>query len=202
MTTEPSHSQDSQGLPSLEALRTRFLNDLRSGVEPNLDEYWVQAGDSASEAFLRQLITLELESRSTGDEPVSLAVLFERYRNLPVSASAIQEAYEEWKSTISTGQRRGDESAVMNTVLSDSPQTIDRYEIQEKLGQGSFGTVYRAWDPKLEREVALKVPHEHLVSNRDVRERYLREARAVSAIRHPGICPLYEIHDQADNSLL
>lgn len=202
MTTEPSHSQDSQGLPSLEELRTRFLNDLRSGVEPNLDEYWGQAGDSASEAFLRQLITLELQSRSTGDEPVSLAVLFERYRNLPVSASAIQEAYEEWKSTISTGQRRGDESAVMNTVLSDSPQTIDRYEIQEKLGQGSFGTVYRAWDPKLEREVALKVPHEHLVSNPDVRERYLREARAVSAIRHPGICPLYEIHDQADKSLL
>ena len=72
------------------------------------------------------------------------------------------------------------------------PDTIGRYEIRQRLGAGGFATVYRAYDPMLDREVALKVLHPHLVSNGPVRERFLREGRALARVRHPNVVVVHE----------
>ncbi len=68
---------------------------------------------------------------------------------------------------------------------------LGRFELRAVLGQGAFGTVYRAYDPQLDREVALKVPR--LPPNRpDLVERFLREARSAARLRHPGIVAVFE----------
>ena len=67
------------------------------------------------------------------------------------------------------------------------------YELVELLGAGGMGEVYRARDPRLGREVAVKVVSFDLAGDLDRRERFLREARMVSALNHPNICTIHEI---------
>jgi eukaryotic-like serine/threonine-protein kinase len=71
------------------------------------------------------------------------------------------------------------------------------YEIQSPLGAGGMGEVYRARDTRLERTVAIKVLPEHLSSNPEAKQRFDREARAISSLSHPNICHLYDVglHD-------
>jgi serine/threonine protein kinase/WD40 repeat protein len=82
------------------------------------------------------------------------------------------------------------------TVIQDDaagPQTIGHYLIECEVGSGGFGTVYRARDPKLNRLVAIKVPHARSRGRRDHAERFDREARTLAHLRHPGIVPIYTI---------
>jgi eukaryotic-like serine/threonine-protein kinase len=67
------------------------------------------------------------------------------------------------------------------------------YEIQSPLGAGGMGEVYRARDTKLGRDVAVKVLPERLSSSPDFRQRFEREARAISSFQHPHICVLHDI---------
>lgn len=62
-----------------------------------------------------------------------------------------------------------------------------RYRLDEIIGQGSIGTIYRAWDTNLNREVALKMLKEGPSVREDVRKRFLREARATASLDHPHI---------------
>ena len=70
---------------------------------------------------------------------------------------------------------------------------IGKYRIIQNLASGSQGTVYRAYDPGLEREVALKVLHPHLASDTDIVRRFQREARIIASISHPNIVGITEI---------
>src|SRR5437660_12260838 len=71
------------------------------------------------------------------------------------------------------------------------------YEIQSAIGAGGMGEVYRARDTRLDRTVAIKVLASALAGTPDVRERFEREARAISSLNHPHICTLYDVgHDQ------
>jgi serine/threonine protein kinase len=60
--------------------------------------------------------------------------------------------------------------------MAQTPATIGRFQIRAELGQGAFGTVYRAFDPQFGREVALKVPHPGTLANPKACERFLRPA--------------------------
>ena len=62
----------------------------------------------------------------------------------------------------------------------------------EARGAGAFGTVYRAYDPQLDREVALKVARAEAVGTPDRRSRFLREAKAAANSRHPNVVPVYD----------
>src|SRR5271154_3700545 len=70
------------------------------------------------------------------------------------------------------------------------------YEIVAPLGAGSMGEVYRARDTRLDRTVAIKILPQHLSDKPDARERFEREARAISSLSHPNICHLYDIGSQ------
>ncbi len=67
------------------------------------------------------------------------------------------------------------------------------YEIQSPLGAGGMGEVYRARDTRLGRDVAVKVLPSHLSSDPDLKVRFEREARALSALQHPHICTLHDV---------
>lgn len=78
------------------------------------------------------------------------------------------------------------------------PVKLDRFELQAELGVGSFGYVFKAWDPRLQRLVALKVQRAGNVATEDEIERFLREARSAAQLKHPAIIALYETGQTED----
>src|SRR5450755_3775772 len=75
-------------------------------------------------------------------------------------------------------------------------KSLGPYEIQSALGAGGMGEVYRARDTRLDRTVAIKILPDHLSSNPDLKQRFEREARAISSLNHPRICTLYDVGHQ------
>jgi serine/threonine-protein kinase len=76
------------------------------------------------------------------------------------------------------------------------------YEIVAPLGAGGMGEVYRARDTRLERTVAIKILPAHLSNDPEAKERFDREARAISSLSHPNICHLYDVGVQDGTSYL
>ncbi|HET7226721.1 MAG TPA: serine/threonine-protein kinase, partial [Candidatus Eisenbacteria bacterium] len=76
------------------------------------------------------------------------------------------------------------------------------YEIVEPLGAGGMGEVYRARDTRLGRDVAVKVLPGHLSQQPEVRARFEREAKTVSALNHPHICTLFDVGREGDTDYL
>jgi serine/threonine protein kinase/tetratricopeptide (TPR) repeat protein len=72
------------------------------------------------------------------------------------------------------------------------PQQFGRFEIRQLLGEGGFGLVFLAYDPNLEREVALKLPRIATLVTDTTRERFVREARTAASLRHPNIATVHE----------
>src|SRR6187455_3160768 len=75
------------------------------------------------------------------------------------------------------------------------------YEIEAVLGAGGMGEVYRARDTRLDRPVAVKVLAQQMATV-EVRQRFEREARAISSLSHPNICTLYDVGREGDTDFL
>ena len=89
--------------------------------------------------------------------------------------------------------------------MSLTPGTrVGAYEILGSLGAGGMGQVFRARDPRLGRDVAIKVLHGGVANDPDRRRRFETEARAVAALNHPNVLTIYEVgtHDLKMLSLL
>jgi serine/threonine protein kinase len=81
----------------------------------------------------------------------------------------------------------------VDEVAAAAPHNIGRYRVESVMGEGGFGIVYLAHDEQLQRLVALKVPHHHLVARPEDAQLYLNEARTVAALDHPHIVPIYDV---------
>jgi serine/threonine protein kinase len=76
------------------------------------------------------------------------------------------------------------------------PNPFGRYAVQRLLGRGGMGAVFLAHDTQLERPVALKIPTFRGALSPAQKERFLREARSVAALRHPHICPVFDVDEE------
>ena len=92
-----------------------------------------------------------------------------------------------------THRTRPYQPATVDEVAAAPPTHIGRYRVEKTLGRGGFGIVYLAHDDKLQRPVAVKVPHRKLVSCPEDAEPYLTEARTVAGLDHPNIVPVYDV---------
>src|ERR1700730_2180241 len=75
-------------------------------------------------------------------------------------------------------------------------QTVSHYRIIEKIGAGGMGEVYRAYDERLERDVALKVLHPGMLAGESARKRFRKEALALSKLNHPNIATVHDFDTQ------
>jgi eukaryotic-like serine/threonine-protein kinase len=79
---------------------------------------------------------------------------------------------------------------------------VGPYQLRSLIGAGGMGQVYRAWDPRLQREVAVKMLRvgEHAVAGR--RDRLVREARTAASLSHPNICTVFEVGESDGNAFI
>ena len=77
-----------------------------------------------------------------------------------------------------------------------TPEKIGRYEVKGELGRGGMATVYRAYDPSFEREVAIKVLPRELLHDPQFRDRFRREIKTIASLEHPAIVPVYDVGEE------
>jgi uncharacterized protein (TIGR03067 family) len=154
----------------IDAVCDRFEADWKAGRRQPLEAYLAEVAASEQEAFRSALLAVqrELDTHSRS-----------------VDSSVVQE-----DSQRTTGYTPTPETNI--------PKAIGRFEILALLGEGAFGKVYKARDPQLDREVAIKVPKLEAFAGKFDLQRFLREAKSAAAVRHPNICPVHEVNAEGD----
>src|SRR5262245_20194193 len=97
-----------------------------------------------------------------------------------------------------SGYHRRGESRGKDSGKSVIGKKLGRYNIVSELGRGAMGAVYRAVDPLIEREVAIKTLLPNLPDDvmDEVRERFIREARSAGRLNHPSIVTIFDVGEQ------
>jgi eukaryotic-like serine/threonine-protein kinase len=132
-------------------------------------------------------------------------VLVEQLQHLPAGDESAAAANARWTSAVLAAEADGrgpqivaDAGRDLARRLLEGPVRLDRFELQAELGVGSFGYVFRAWDPRLERVVALKVQRAGSFASHEEVQRFLREAKSAAPLKHPAIVSLYETGQTED----
>ncbi len=163
-------------------------------VDAALHDYMerVDRGDAIdTEKFVGEHPEIADELRSLIDAEIQLRKFAKSGRKADQPDDSTRSFALHGQETIApqAGLNRGDE-ADQGRRLKDQ---FGRYRIVRVLGQGAMGTVYLAEDTQLKRQVALKTPHFDKDPTGELLERLYREARAAATLRHPNICPVYDV---------
>ncbi|MFK7821262.1 MAG: bifunctional serine/threonine-protein kinase/formylglycine-generating enzyme family protein [Planctomycetaceae bacterium] len=102
-------------------------------------------------------------------------------------ATIVSQNTDDDSNTFISGSLPGETPAPASAI-----RTLDRFELVRVLGQGAFGTVYLGRDPRLDRQVAIKVAKTGVLNSKSDIDRFNRESRAAAQLRHPNIVPVYE----------
>jgi serine/threonine protein kinase len=159
----------------VDAACDRFEAEWRAGRRPRVEDYVATAPESDREPLRQALRAVELELAGGGAADTSATRSSVHSQDQAAPAATV---------TAARGPR-------------DTRAAVGRFRVRGVLGSGAFGKVYRAFDPHLGREVALKVPLESAVRTDAERAQFLKEARAAATINHPSVCQIHEVgeHD-------
>src|SRR5438552_4047834 len=81
-------------------------------------------------------------------------------------------------------------------------RTVGHYRLLDQIGQGGMGQVWKAWDPRLNRPVAIKFLAPGRLADPDSRRRFVHEAQAASALNHPNIVTIYDLAADDDSDYI
>ena len=155
------------------------------GVEISANTYFRNFPDLAADSEFRiELILEELGYREQQDSLVQLDKFVDQFVD---DKSELQRRLSQDSSRTVTVNRDSNEPVV------NPGDRIDRFEVVSELGRGEFGVVYRAHDPDLNREVAIKVPFRKHIERAGGAQEFVQEAQVVAGLDHPGIVPVYDI---------
>ncbi len=193
----------------------KFESEWKSGKHPRIEDYLDHAEAPHAREFLKSLLQVELELLRRDGQPISADSFVARFSEYADLISDVMDSVQASPQkdlgadvtrkapTLSLRDASIDTSQVGKTALGGkrktTPEVIGRFEIMEVLGEGAFGTVYRATDPQLHREVALKVPRAGVLETQEDVDRFLQEARAAATLRQPHICPIYDFGKIGDH---
>jgi hypothetical protein len=204
LPTAPASAGDSMWTAVLKDRRRRVQG---LAVEPRTDLHWLQSA-SAVDVLDRGSLNLESGEVFIGPADWDRAELAHQE---PCASLVPDDSSEVFIEPFSTDDRPRSEltstttasmavlladrlahEAVGTTLIKNDEKQFGRFWIRNILGEGKHATVFRAYDPILERDVALKVPRAGVPKTMRALERFLREARSLAQLQHPRIVPVHE----------
>ena len=178
------------------ALEALLVNFDRQWYDGKLAEFAVTlpAADNPTRLpALVEMIKIDLERQWQMGNRVSLAAYLTRFPELTNDQAIVADLLQAER-----GVRQDPNAADSTPEEADPFDTLQappsgRYRVLRKLGQGNMATVYLVEDTRLGRQVALKVPHFRPEDGPEIRARFFREARALAAVHHPNLCPVFDV---------
>ncbi|MCG8587328.1 MAG: serine/threonine protein kinase, partial [Pirellulales bacterium] len=157
----------------------------QSGKKPDFSDYLEDCDDSERDSLFAELMMLDVEFRQKRGEKPSTDDYLVRY---PEFAPVIETiAFK--RGLASTIRRPATESHV------PGDRNVGHFQLERRLGAGTTGEVWEAFDPRLRRKVALKIPRARVL-NEEEKHRFLREGQAAAQLKHPAIVPVHDVgHD-------
>ncbi len=217
-----SRNLSQQDWQQQEGVIAQFEAAFQQGASPQIEQFLPQEGIDRF-TLLVELVHTDLEQRLNAGESVCLEDYLKRFPELKEDDDSLQEliaaesdlriqktpkvdvAETIIRSEDSTQSQIANRSTLppADSLEQDQHQKeYGRYVVKKLLGAGAFGQVFLAHDPKTKRDVALKVPKWQLQPGSEEDERFLREARAVAALQHQHICPLFDLLETDDRIVL
>jgi eukaryotic-like serine/threonine-protein kinase len=182
----------------------QFETALRNGQKPRIEEFLAAFPEAGRDVLLRELVTLEIDSRGGKGETTTFAAYYQRF---PDAAPILDALQAEWNAR-NAGQAMEAQAPVAADVnaetimLPNAPrQRIKHFELLSIVGEGGFGTVWRARDTVLRRDVAVKVPRKDRMQWVNL-PLFLREARAAAHLRHPNIVAIHEVGEDDSSAFI
>ncbi len=184
-------------LDQLDSLIEPFEAALKEGLSPRIEESMAQAPPELTEMLFHELLQLETGALQRNGEPVPSDEYQQRF---PQFSDIIQKHFE--SPEVDLGETVIDPSDVAKPNANDLPASIGDYEVDSVLGRGGMGVVLKARDLTLDRFVAIKILNHRPTAAGSVHERFLTEARAFAAVRHPNVVPIFAVEAQHDPPFL
>jgi serine/threonine-protein kinase len=171
----------------------KWLDDER----PSIAGYLTKVGAAQRLDLFRELLFVDVEYRvKLGETPKASEYRLE----FPEFASEIERAsFEQFGPLLATGG-----TATVNGTSDHAHhkgKLIGHFELVERLGGGGMGEVWKAWDPRLHRAVAIKLPRGSALSDAELK-RFLREAQATAQLRHPQLSMIHEAGRESGTAYL
>jgi len=203
-----------EGEHQVATICAQFEAAWKAGEAPAIDKFLSEDKEPERSSLLRRLLLIELKYRGQSGETMSREryhKLFPDHVELIDSLFASAQAFGSAANMLDQVRPAPDVTATRDTAggrgsteagqagresravqLADVPELPD-YEILDLIGHGGMGLVVKARHKVLKRLVAIKLPLPGRMTGEDDRERFLREARSAAGLRHPHICPIYEV---------
>lgn len=191
-----------------DAICDEFETELQSGKSPRIEDFLTRVDLEHQRELLLLLLRLEIELRARDEDQKELNSLQERFPDCAGLINTVCPARDSKSAeppnsdgTVANGSPSAETSISPGTTERDQGapwaegDVFDRFTIRGVLGKGAFGTVYRAHDPQLDRDVAIKIPQVGALISSEEAERFQREAQSAATIRHPNVCPVYEVNE-------
>jgi hypothetical protein len=194
----------------VDSLCDRFEDAWRQGRRPSIRE-WLHRAGGAARAALVELVRLDLEYRRKAGETATVEEYLTQYpelRNDPAAlarlrgSAATMSSLNAGQATMDGSPHPSEKHAGKKRESTDflappqAPGELGRlggYRVLEVLGRGGMGVVFRAEDPKLQRQVALKAMLPVLAASETSRERFLREARIAASVEHDNVVTIHQV---------
>ncbi len=180
-STRGRYRPEGQDEVLLDSVCDEFARQWREGKRPSIEEYLLKAPPHLRGELFADLLDEVLRKPSEPSDANGKEAL---QRKFPEYQHIIEQKFSRTPSPLIS--------------LPPLPTSISRFQIVRELGQGSFGRVYLANDPQLERQVAIKVPRRGLFESEIDRAKFLSEARLAARVRAAGIVAVYDLVEQED----
>jgi serine/threonine protein kinase len=168
----------------IEVIAERFEKEWVSGNRGNLDRFVRISPPGLRVPLFRELLLIDLVYRRRLGEAPSME---EYARRFPRHAAVVADIFEPQNRRSATGD--------------DGPSVVaDRYQLEEPIGKGSFGVVYRATDLELGRTVAIKLRRSDTPASENRFQNWVEEARLAAKLEHPGIVSVIDAGTQDDGT--
>lgn len=184
-------------IEKIDVICDRFELEMRRGSRPKIEDYLPLHEEPSSDRLLRDLVAIDFEF-----SPLELDHAFSEYfRRFPDAIQTLEALRRDFELSprrlpVPPPTARSDQ-----TTMDSPPLQIRHFKLMQIAGTGGFGTVWRAMDLQLQREVAVKIPRIERTSSNDLSS-VMREARFSARLRHPNIVTVYEVGEDSGKSFI
>lgn len=198
-------------LREINRLCVGFEKAWRDGKSPRLEDFASSMSGAPHVAALRELIAQEVDLRREAGQSAEPK---EYHARFPQHAQAVNGAFSLLDSQPRLARQVADTDLFLSEDVSEKdhsrqhacakpgeppdPRHLGRFEIESRLGRGAFGDVYLAYDPQLQRRVAMKVPRCERFSSIEDMDIFVQEARTAAGLTHPGIVTIHDVVRDGD----